>query len=255
MLDCQNLEFSDALRQQRVEKVTRILGAGVVRRLLCFALYLLGVSRRSVADVLRMPVGSVRSVITAIEKSGLPALEDRRRQTSSFLPPSESKGLQVKVSKEEHWLNVDLGDPNRPLRVPLDNALQVKVVVLSLLNSGLLSRKEAAQLLNYSAEHTSNLARQLESEGVSALLDKRTGQQQDYRINVEVKAELIQQFVLDVITRGNTSGKGISERLEERCEIKIPERTVRYHLARMGLPKIKQSLPQLISTLKKNSKA
>lgn len=253
MLDCQDLQFSESLSKQRIDKVTGIVGHGVVRRILCFALYLLGVTRRSIADALALPLGSVKSTIAAIEKDGLPAIEDRRRGTSSFLPPPETKPLQVKVTEVDQWLNIDLGDPERALRIPLGNGLQVKVVLLSLLNSGLLSQRRAADLLSYSAEHTSNLARKLESEGVSSLIDKRAGQKQDYRVQVEIKAEMIQQFVLDVITRGNTSGKGLSERLKERCQISIPERTVRHHLEKLGLPGIKQSLPQLLSDLKKNS--
>jgi hypothetical protein len=68
-----------------------------------------------------------------------------------------------------------------------------------------------------------------------------------------VKGELVQQFAVDIITSGKTSGEKISNELKERCNILLPARTVRHHLAQMGLGKIKRSLPQLLVALKKTS--
>ena len=82
-------------------------------------------------------------------------------------------------------------------------------------------------------------------------MGQRQGQKQDYRVPSDVKAELIQQFAVNVITSGRTSGSAISAELKEHCNNPIPARTVRYHLARMGLGKIKGSLPQLVSAVKK----
>ena len=63
----------------------------------------------------------------------------------------------------------------------------------------------------------------------------------------------MQQFAVDVITSGQTSGSKISTELKERCNISIPARTVRHHLAQMGLREIKQTLPQLLAGVKKIS--
>ena len=70
-----------------------------------------------------------------------------------------------------------------------------------------------------------------------------------------IKAELIQQFAVDIIAGGKTSGEAVSAELRERCDIALPARTVRHHLARMGLPAIRHSLPQLLDAVKKTSKA
>ena len=77
---------------------------------------------------------------------------------------------------------------------------------------------------------------------------------QDYLVTPVVKAELVQQFTVDVIARGKTSGEAISAELQDRCDITIPPRTVRHHLARMGLSAIRHSLPQLLDAVKKTSK-
>lgn len=255
MIDCQKLEFSPSLARARIEKVGRILGLGVLRRLLCFVLYLLGVNRRAVAEALEMPPDSAKSIIKAVERGGLPALEDRRRRTSTFRTPPEPKAPEVKVRQEDPWMLVDFGMPGPVLRVPTADPLHVKVVLLSLLNSGLIAQKEVAQVLGYSREHTRNLAQKLQVEGVPALLDKRKGQTQDYRVGVEAKAELIQQFVLAAVGQGRSSGRGLSEDLQARCKLTIPERTVRHHLKKLGLSRIKESLPELLAGVKKNSSA
>jgi len=101
--------------------------------------------------------------------------------------------------------------------------------------------------------HTAILAQRLSEEGALSLADRRQGQKQEYRVPAPVKAELVQQFAVDIITSGKTSGSKISTELKERCDISIPARTVRHHLAQMGLRKIKQSLPQLLDGIKKTS--
>ena len=67
----------------------------------------------------------------------------------------------------------------------------------------------------------------------------------------KIKAELIQQFVVDIVSQGHTSGRQIAAELGRRCRVLVSERTVRYHLAHLGLPTIKYSLPKLLSTVKK----
>jgi hypothetical protein len=84
-----------------------------------------------------------------------------------------------------------------------------------------------------------------------SLVDKREGQKQDYRVTPVMKAELIQQFAVDVITGEPTSGSSISSQLQQRCQITIPARTVRHHLGRLGLSRIKHSLPELVGSIKK----
>lgn len=196
---------------------------------------------------------TVKSFLRTVQQHGLPALEDRRRGTSSFLPEANAPSTtKVKVYEQGDWVVVDFGLPDNLLRLPRDNSLQVRVVLLSLLDSGLLQRKEVAECLRWSGVHTSNQAKRLQQEGVSCLLDKR-GQKKDYVIDAEVKGEIIQQFVLDLIRGGKTSGKQLSEELDERCGMRLSERSIRHHLEKLGLSGIRRSLPSLIEKLKKNS--
>ena len=254
IIDCQNLTFSRSLAQDRMQRALRTLGQSVVQRILCFSLYLLGVNRGAIGQALNIPAETAKSIIKAVGKKGLSALEDRRHRTSTFLPPSPQRPAPWSVHTDQDHIVVDFGIKSRRLEIPDKNVLQVRAILLSMLNSGLLSRSQVADVIGLTPAHTATLARRLDNEGLCALLDKRQGQKSDYRITAEVKAELVQQFTLDIIACGKTSGEAISSELHERCCITIPARTVRYHLARMGLLKIKHSLPQLVAAAKKTSK-
>jgi len=235
-------------------KRAQSLGRNVVQRLLCFALYLLGANRRAIGEVLGIPAETAKSVIKAVGRNGITALEDRRRRSSAFPPgPPTAHIGPVSVHTSQQFAVVELGIEDRRLYIPLQNSLQVKTILLTMLNSGLIDQRQVADVIGLTPAHTATLARRLDNEGLSALIDKRQGQKSDYRVTADVKAELVQQFAVDIITRGKTSGQAISRELQERCQMTIPARTVRYHLGRMGLPRIKKSLPQLVAALKKNS--
>jgi hypothetical protein len=237
-----------------MQRAFQSLGQRVVQRILCFSLYLLGVNRRAIGQVLDIPAETAKSIIKAVGKKGLLALEDRRHRTSSFLPPSPQRPGPISIHTDQDHIVVDFGIADRRLKIPNTNVLQIRAILLSFLNSGLLKRRQVADVIGLTSSHTATLARRLDNQGLWALIDKRQGQKSDYRITAEVKAELVQQFAIDIIARGKTSGEAISSELQQRCQISVPARTVRYHLARMGLPKIKHSLPQLVAAVKKTSK-
>ncbi len=250
MIDCQTIPFSEELQQQRMAQAQTILGNRVVKHIMCFVLYLFGVDRKSISDLLRTPPGTIRSIIRAILHDGLPALEDRRKSSSTFLPLPE-KILKVTVRTGEQSVIIDFGDAGE-LTIPRQNTLQVKVILLTLLANNLITTREVAAVLGFSTVHTLNLANQLQADDVIALIDKRQGQQQEYRFTPEVKAELIQQFVLDIVSIGKSSGKLLANHLQERCALVLSERSIRDHINKLGLSGIKKSLPHLLSALKKN---
>lgn len=136
--------------------------------------------------------------------------------------------------------------------LPTSKPLQLRIVILSLLKNQLISTREAANSLALSVSQVQNLARQLGD--ADQLMDRRRGQLVDYRITPEVKAEVIQQFVLDIVSEGNTSGRQIAAELHKRCHVQVSERTIRQHLVKLGLPSIKSSLPKLLSAVKKTPK-
>lgn len=249
MIDCRVASFSAALQQQRVRQARKILGEKVVDRILCFALYLLGFKRSSIAELTGSPAGTVRSIVRAVLHGGLPAFEDRRRRSSTFIPPQPKK-MEIGVKRQEQGVSIDFGGMGG-IRIPRENSLQAKVVLLTLLDSGLVGTRDVSEALGLSAVHTLNLARALEREDILGLIDKREGQKQEYRFTEKVKAELIQQFVLDIVAEGRVSGKSLSDHLFSRCELRLSERSIRDQLVKLGLSNIKESLPNLLSGLKK----
>jgi hypothetical protein len=250
MIDCRSARFSAALQQQRMGQARKILGEKVVDRILCFALYLLGIERSSIAELIGSPAGTVRSIVRAVLHGGIAAFEDRRRRSSTFLPP-QPKEMRITVGRrEQEGVSVDF-EGKGGIQIPAGNSLQARVVVLTLLSGGLVGSGDAAEALGLSTVHTLNLARALEREDIRTLIDRREGQKQDYRFTAEVKAELIQQFVLDIVTEGRASGRSLAEHLAGRCELRLSERSIRDQLSRLGLSRIKESLPNLLIGLKK----
>ena len=250
MFDCQNFHFSPELGRQRFQRAAQVIDDNVLNRLLTFALYLLGVNRSDIARTAGRPLDSIKSLIKAIEKDGLAALDDRRRRDTSPTPAPAPQAGPWELFEEQGALVLRCGTPEKQLLIPGQNALQKKVVLLSAVHSGLLTAADVAPWLGVTPTHTRNLARKLTQEDAAGLLDKRQGQQ-EYRITPEVKAELIQQFVLDVVQRGKTSGKQMAKHLAERCQLELSERTVRDHVRKLGLAQIAGSLPELLTDLKK----
>lgn len=249
MIDCRSASFSAALQEQRVGQARRILGEKVVGRILCFALYLLGFERSSIAELTGSPAGTVRSIVRAVLHGGVPGFEDRRRRASTFLPP-RPKGVKITVGRKEQGVSVEF-EGMGGIQISRENSLQARVVLLTLLGSGLVGTRDVSEVLGLSTVHTLNLLRALEREDIRGLIDKREGQKQEYRFTEEVKAELIQQFVLDIVAEGRTSGRSLSEHLLKRCELRLSERSIRDQLGKLGLSRIKESLPYLLSGLKK----
>ena len=253
LIDCQNLIFSPRLSDNRTDQAQQTLGPVVVQRILCFALYLLGFNRKAIGQSLSIPSETAKSIIKAVNKEGLAALEDRRRRFSTFLPKARPEPPPITLREEEDHVVVDPGVRGRHLKLSRHDPLQLKTVLLSMFNNGLLSERQVAKAIKLTPSHTATLARRLDEEGAVSLVDRRQGQKQQYRVTAPVKAELVQQFAVDIITTGQTSGSKISNELKERCNIAVPARTVRHHLAQMGLREIKESLPQLVAAVKKTS--
>ncbi len=124
----------------------------------------------------------------------------------------------------------------------------------SFMNSGFLSVKEVSEQLSISERHVRDLNKNLRDGDAEALLDKRRGQQTEYAFNENVKAEIIQQFVVNLINRKSTVSSKITQQVNEACRTALSERAMRQHLSKLGLHTIKESLPKLLEDLKKNSK-
>jgi hypothetical protein len=247
-MNCENLSFSQELSDQRISQAETLLSKTIVRKILAYALFLLGVKRSAISSFLNMPPGTIRSLVLAITRRGLSGFEDQRSKTSSFKPPLPEQ-IAPTIGMEDSWVKVDFQIGNLVLRIPDTNPVQKRIVLLSLENSGLLERSDVADALHLSVDRTGKLARQLAQEDVKGILDQR----QDYRFTPEIKAELIQQFVIEAVAQRSTGGEQLAKKLEERCGLALSARSILSHLSKFGLSSIRGSLSEHLSEAKKNS--
>jgi hypothetical protein len=253
-MDCRVLEFSPEKSDDRIETASRVLGRQVLIRLLAFVLYLLGARRKEVADMVGMPEESLKTFIALVSRDGFPAFRDRRRADAPSASEAPAVGkARPAVRCEDGWCIVELGVELPPLRLPLADPVQVRTVLLAMLNAGWLSARETALALGISRPHCHYLAKRLQCEGVvESLVDKRQGQAQDYRVGPTEKAEIIRQFVARAVSGLSTSSEEVSEAMGKQGKGRLSPRTVRWHISKLGLAKLKGTLPELLETLKKN---
>ncbi len=253
MLNCPStLAFSANYSAKRLKKAYNLFGVSTVKRIIGFALFLLGANREDIARYLEVPLGTFLSFLTRIEKYGLPAFEDRRR-TPVIQHPKTEMPVSMSLSVRDKSVSINLASGHQSMNIPPDNSLQSKVVLLTFLNSGLVSTKEISRALGISERHTRELNCRLRDEDAYALIDKRKGQLKDYRFTPEIKAELVQQFAVNAISGHKSSGRIIAEQIEKRCNLHLSARSIRFHMQKLGLYRIVKSLPQLLSTLKKTT--
>ncbi len=223
-------------------------------RLLAIMLYVPGASRKEAAASVGMPEESVKTVLRRMFRDGFPALRDRRSSKAPFVGSLSPNPLQISARREDEDCIVSFGINGSTLKIPTRHRIQGRAVVLSLLNAGMLTVSESASALSISAAHCRELARKLASSDVAdALIDKRVGQKQDYRVGPEQKAEIIQQLAARAITGQSVSSKVLAEQVNKRTEAELSARTVRWHINNLGLASVKNTLPQLVEALKKNS--
>lgn len=251
-MNFETLKFSQKLSNQRIKQAEKLLGEKVVRKLLIYALFLLGVRRSMIASFLDTPPGSVRSLILAINNRGLAGLEDQRVKTSSFKSPQPEKIVPT-LEMDKSFLKVNFNIGDLFIRIPNSNPIQKKVVLLSMINNGFLDRNEVSNALELSLDRTGKLARELEQKDVNGILDQRKGQRQDYRFTPEIKAQLIQLFIMETVGQHSTSGEQLARKLKERCQLDLSARSILSHLSKLGLPGIKDSLYEQLTAIKKKS--
>lgn len=254
-MDCQNLRFSPKLAAGRLEAAEKALGLPVLRRIVVFALFVLGVERSRIAEVVGMPSGTVRSFLRRALASGLDGFVDHRCRAVPDLPSCQlvdlepSPALRIVVAPRSDALTVNGGR----LDLPEGNVVQRKVVLLSLIGEGMLSTEVVAETLGLSASQVRRLHRDLMASDVEAVLDKRRGQLKDYRVGPGVKGKMIEQFVLELAQSGRAPSSAVARRLADNCEVQISERTVRHHLSRMGLSRVRESLIAGLRDVKRGS--
>jgi len=252
-MDCQNLVFSQKQSQKRIEKALHIIPTQVLKKVLFFALHLLGARLNAIAALVEMPEESGKTIISRVMKDGMPAFRDRRQFANADelqIPPSQKQ--QAFLLIEEGFCAITFGNTGHQLKIPQSHRVHLRSVLLSLLQANLLSVRTVSSVLGITAAHCRELSAKLATDGVTkVLIDKRKGQKQDFLVDQSVKAELILHFAARAVTGKSTSSQALTELINETQKKTISSRTIRWHMNKMGLIKIKKTLPKLVETLKK----
>lgn len=252
-MNCQDIVFSQKQSQQRIERVSRVLPSPVLKKLLFFALYLLGARLKSIAAMVNIPEESGKTTISRVMNDGIAAFQDRRQTVKiSELPKLTQPQPLVSALIEEGFCVITFGDRKHPLKIPQNHQLHLRSVLLSLLHADYLPAETVASILGLTVAHCRDLSAKLLDNGVSeTLIDKRTGQQRDYLVDLSVKAELIKQFAARSIAGQSTSSQVLTMLINDSLTMSISSRTIRWHMNRLGLTRIKKALPALVESLKK----
>ena len=251
-MDCQQIEFSSEKSQERINKILQIFPHKLLMHILAFALHLMGAKRKQIAALVGMSEGSVKTMLRLVSQDGFSALRDRRLSAASRATTIQSNPPRVSVYQDNRGWTVEFGGQESTLNIATTHTVQARTIMLSMLNAELLSAQQCASVLGMSAAHCRELARKLTIRDVpDALIDKRVGQQGDYRVGPEQKAEIIQQLVARTITGHNTSSDILAKQVNELTGSKLSARTIRWHIHNLGLAGIKKTLPQWVESLKK----
>lgn len=255
-MDCQNIVFSNKKSQKRIEKALRVFPSQVLKKVLLFALYLLGARLNAISSLVEMPKESGKTTINRVMRDGLPAFNDRRQaaKTEILQLPASPLEYQASVSIEEDFCIIIFGNIDHQLKIPQSHRIHLRSVLLSLLQADLLSIKAVSSALSITVAHCRELSAKLANgDIIEVLIDKRKGQKQDFRVDLPVKSELIQHFAARAVTGHSVSSQALTEIINDSQKTNISPRTIRWHMNKMGLMDIKKTLPKLVKTLKKNS--
>ncbi len=255
-MDCQNIVFSPQQSQKRINRALKVIPSQVLKKILSFSFYLLGARHTAIASLVEIPEDSIKTTISRVMKDGLAAFCDRRQSEKANKLPlsSPSQQPQVSVRMEEDCCVIIFGSMERQLIIPQNHRVHLRSVLLSLLQANLLTANTASSALGITAAHCRDISARLMHDGVTGvLIDQRKGQKQNIHVDLSVKADLIQYFAARAVTGHSTSSQSLAEIVNDNQKTNISPRTIRWHMKKLGLLTIKNSLPELVETLKKKS--
>jgi len=238
-----DLDYSSTHQNNRLAQARDVLGTALVNRIIAFTLFLFGANRKEISKYLQVPHDTLLSFYTRVTKLGLSGFEDRRAKP---VQQPGTNGCELRCSIKESQKELHWGSKNKIITISKNNSLQSKTILLTFLDSGLITRKEAAQALGFSCANTDKLLRKIRTEDVFGLIDKRRGQQQEYVFTPEVKSELILQFASNAVLGKPTSGSVLADDLKERTQIDLSERSIRMYISKFGLKDMSEKLRSMV---------
>jgi len=247
-MDCPQLPVEQSLAngQRRLNNAASVLGKDVLVRFLIYALYLLGVKRESLAKMFGYQLSGVKSIIDRVHSLGLEGLIDHRRSLTE-------KTKEPEITLKDRFVTIELPGP-LTLRVKEDDFLARKIIGVALADEGVISVTQGAKVIGYTLQAFGRLLKRYREKGSLDLLDKRKGQQHDYKVDLEVKSEILYQFLKFTCQRLPFSSRDIHEAVNRAFPGKnISQRTIRYYLTLWGFSKVQRRLKEELFQGKKNS--
>lgn len=235
-IDCRNLSFYLDLSESRLNKAQFVFGEKVLKRIIVFSLYILGVRRTEISQAVKLPENTVRTMLKTISKNGVIALFNRRNK-----PLEIPKSLDSKPSARG---NIEISELNNRYQISINetdifllkkNKNQLKALILTFAENGLISKTYAGELLNVSSSHVGYLINNITENDLSCLIDQRRGQQKDFVFTPEIKSELIVQFAVNAATGKSTSSPVLAKDIEQRTSHELSQRSIRFHINSLGL--------------------
>lgn len=254
-LHCQDIAFNPNLSTNRMEKAETAFGRKVLINILCLCLYLLGVKRVKIGSTLEISENTVRAKLRTFLKGGFYSLGDRRQKSLvQHTEEDRKKGsVMSKAAINRTQDEIVIAIENSSIVLSRKNNLLTRAVLLTLADGNLLTKAEVADILELSKAHVSYLCKELKDKDIHCLIDKRKGSQEDYKFTPDVKAELIKEFTVSCLTGESASGKAIGKKMDQTFKTSFSERSVRFHMHKLGLSSIKKTLPEKYESEKKSS--
>ena len=250
-IDCRPLTFSPDLSANRLSKAQLIFGEKVLKRIIVFCLYILGMRRSEISEVVKLPENTIRTMLKAILKDGFIAFFDRRKNQVDILvglrdKPIKKKDIIINELRDKYQVSINGTD----IFISKKNRHQLKAMLLTFAENRLISKTYAGKVLNISSSHVGYLINNMSENDLICLIDKRRGQQKDYVFTPELKSELIVQFAVNAATGKPTSSPVLAKDLEQRISHKLSERSIRFHINNLGLKDKSAKLWELIGLKK-----
>ncbi len=235
-IDCRNLSFSLDLSESRLNKAQLVFGEKVLKRIIVFSLYILGVRRTEISQTVKLPENTVRTMLKAISKNGIVALFDRRKKPleitkNSDNKPSARKNIEISELIDRYQISINESD----IFILKKNRHQLKAMILTFAENGLISKTHAGKLLNVSSSHIGYLINNIAENDLPCLIDQRKGQKKEFVFTPEIKSELIVQYAVNAATGKSTSSSVLAKDLEQRTSHQLNQRSIRFHINNLGL--------------------
>jgi transposase len=254
ILNFQQYNVSSLKQQTRIAVAEEVLGKRTVERLLAFSSYLLGYSRKDIAETFNYTVPGLSSLVQRVHNNGVeafmysqgpkqqPVLEKHNDDLTVSTQPKEIIASKIIDSS----ITIIIKKPTI-VEVPFNSAnVSDQIFIMKCQQAGIFTIQQAADILNKTSNQVQNMKRKLKDPGgVAAVIDQRHGQKKFYKFSKAAQSELLYCFIEDLIENRSISSIRIHHKLINKLDIEITDRMIRNHLERLGLLQIKTNLVEL----------